>query len=142
MTPPDDDEKSLFARQDGESAEIASRLAAEIAARHGPRDETPLSLQSRDASGALLCGMNGVIHWRWLYVRNFWVAPERRALGLGTALMTEVERLAREKGCVGIYLDTFEEGAASFYERLGFARCGRIENFPPGAARIFLAKGL
>ena len=142
MTAPSDDEKSLFARQDGESAGIASRLAAEIARRHGPRDETPLSIEARGEDGAPLCGMNGVIHWRWLYIRHFWVAPVLRAQGLGRALMEEVERLAREKGCVGIYLDTFEEGAARFYERLGFARCGRIENFPPGAARIFLAKQL
>jgi len=141
MTPPGDDEKLLFQRHEGsESTQIAQLLAEEIAARHGPRDEKPLSIEARDADGALICGMNGVIHWRWLYVRHFWVAPEQRAQGLGTALMVEVERLAREKGCVGIYLDTFEEGAARVYERLGLARCGRIENFPRGAARIFLAK--
>ena len=125
-----------------ESADVAARLGAEIAARFGPREETALSLVLRDGDGALIAGLNGVIHWRWLYVRHFWVARERRAQGLGTALMAEVERLAREKGCVGIYLDTFEEGAARFYERLNFARRGRIENFPQGAARIFLAKRL
>jgi GNAT superfamily N-acetyltransferase len=143
MTGPGDDEKLLFQRHEGrESAEIAARLAEEIAARHGPRDETSLFIEARDDDGALLCGMNGVVHWRWLYVRHFWVAPERRKQGLGRALMAEVERLAREKGCVGIYLDTFDEGAARFYARSGFARCGQIENFPPGATRIFLAKRL
>lgn len=143
MTPPGDDEKLLFQRHEGsKSRRIAKLLAEEIASRHGPRDEKPLSVEAREADGALICGMNGVIYWRWLYVRHFWVAPSRRAGGLGRVLMAEVEGVAREKGCVGIYLDTFEEGAASFYERLGFARCGRIENFPPGAARIFLAKGL
>ena len=143
MTAPSEDEKLLFQRhEDSEATQVAELLAEEIASRHGPRDETPLSIQTRDADGALIYGINGVIHWRWLYVRHFWVAPERRAQGLGTALMAEVERLAREKGCVGIYLDTFEEGAARFYERSGFARCGRIENFPQGAARIFLAKRL
>ena len=45
-------------------------------------------------------------------------------------------------GCVGVYLDTFEESAAAFYESRGFVRNGRIENFPPGAARIFLSKAL
>jgi GNAT superfamily N-acetyltransferase len=143
MTAPGDDEKPLFQRHEGgESTEIGARLAQEIASRFGPRDETPFSIHARDVDGALLCGVNGVIHWRWLYVRHFWVAPGRRGEGLGHALMAEVERLAREKGCVGIYLDTFEEGAARFYERLGFERSGRIENFPPAAARIFLAKRL
>ncbi len=143
MTAPGDDEKPLFQRQEGsESAELARRLTEEIVARHGPRDEKPFSVYARDMEGALLCGVNGVTHWRWLYVRHFWVAPERRAQGLGRALMAEVERLALERGCVGLYLDTFEEGAALFYERLGFARCGRITDFPLGAARVFLAKRL
>jgi GNAT superfamily N-acetyltransferase len=141
MTAPSDDGKTLFARHEGgESAEIAVLLAQEVANRHGPRDEKPFSIEARDAEGALLGGMNGVIHWRWLYVRHFWVAPQKRAQGFGRALMAEVEKYAQESGCIGIYLDTFEEGAARFYERLGFARCGRIENFPQGAARVFLAK--
>ncbi len=140
MTAPSDDEKTSFQRREGESAEIAARLAQEVASRHGPRDETAFSIETRDAEDALLSGMNGVIHWRWLYVRHFWVAPEKRAQGFGRALMAEVESLARERGCIGIYLDTFEEGAARFYERSGFARCGRIEEFPQGAARLLLTK--
>ena len=147
MTALGDDEKSLgvlrLQRRAGtESPELASLLAKEIAARHGPRDEKPLFIDACGEDGALICGMNGVIHWRWLYVRHFWVAPDWRGQGLGRALMREAERVAREEGCVGIYLDSFEEGAARFYERLGFARCGRIENFPKGAARVFLAKPL
>jgi GNAT superfamily N-acetyltransferase len=143
MTAPGDDEKLFFQRYEGrESAQIAELLAKEIAARHGRRDETPLFIEARDESGAPICGMNGIIHWRWLYVRHFWVAPARRTQGLGRSLMAEVERLAREKQCAGIYLDTFDESAARFYEHLRFARCGRIENFPPGATRISLARRL
>jgi GNAT superfamily N-acetyltransferase len=141
MTAPSDDEKTSFQRREGgESAEIAGLLAQEVASRLGARDEQPFCIEARDAEGALSGGMNGVIHWRWLYVRHFWIAPQKRAQGFGRALMAEVESFARERGCVGIYLDTFEEGAARFYERLGFARCGRIEDFPQGAARVFLAK--
>ncbi len=141
MTAPSDDEKTSFRlREDAESAEIAELLAKEVARRHGPRGEKPFCIEARDVEGARLGGMNGVIHWRWLYVRHFWVAPEKRAQGFGRALMAEVESFARARGCIGIYLDTFEEGAARFYERSGFARCGRIEGFPPGAARVFLAK--
>ena len=132
-----------FHRDDArEDAELAQMLGAEIAAGFGPRDETPLTICARDEEGALICGVNGVTHWRWLYVRHLWVAPAFRANGLGRALMARAEGAARERRCVGVYLDTFDEGAAAFYERLGFARRGRIENFPPGAARIFLSKPL
>src|SRR5208283_1799855 len=54
MTAPSEDEKLLFQRhEDSEATQVAELLAEEIASRHGPRDETPLSIQTRDADGAL-----------------------------------------------------------------------------------------
>jgi hypothetical protein len=41
-----------------------------------------------------------------------------------------------------MYLDTFDPGATYFYRKCGFITAGRIENFPPGAARTFLCKRL
>jgi GNAT superfamily N-acetyltransferase len=125
-----------------ETPEIGERLGAEIAARIGPRDERPLSILARDAGGAVIAGLNGVSHWRWLYVRHLYVAPGWRGQGLGRRLLAEAEQVARARACVGVYLDTFEESAAVFYERRGFVRHGRIENFPVGVARIFLSKAL
>jgi GNAT superfamily N-acetyltransferase len=125
-----------------ETPEIGERLGAEIAARIGPRDERPLSILARDAGGAVIAGLNGVSHWRWLYVRHLYVAPGWRGQGLGRRLLAEAEQVARARACVGVYLDTFEESAAIFYERRGFVRHGRIENFPVGASRIFLSKAL
>lgn len=125
-----------------ETPEIGVILGAEVAARLGPRDERPLSILARDAAGAVVAGLNGVSHWRWLYVRHLYVAPGWRGQGLGRRLLAQGEEAARARGCVGVYLDTFEESAAAFYESRGFVRNGRIENFPLGAARIFLSKAL
>jgi GNAT superfamily N-acetyltransferase len=125
-----------------ETPEIGEALGAEVGDRLGPRDEQPLSILARDPVGVLVAGLNGVSHWRWLYVRHLYVAPGWRGQGLGRGLLAQVEDAARARGCVGVYLDTFEESAAVFYERCGFVRHGRIENFPVGAARIFLAKSL
>ena len=122
------------------SAEIAQRLGAEVAARFGPRDETPLAILARDATGALIGGVNGVTHWRWLYVRHLWVAPDARGMGLGRELLTLAEDAARARGAIGVYLDTFDDGAAAFYERCGFARFGKIGDFPQGFSRTFLMK--
>jgi len=125
-----------------ESTKIAELLGAEVAARFGPRDEQPLTIIARDAAGALAGGVNGVSHWRWLYIRHFFITPIWRRQGLGRRLIEQAETAAIARGCIGIYLDTFEESAAAFYERCGFTRCGRIENFPAGAARIYLSKAL
>jgi len=124
-----------------EATEIAKLLGAEVARRFGPRDERPLSIVMRK-DRALVAGLNGVSHWRWLYVRHFFVAEAWRGQGVGRRLMARAEAAARERGCVGIYLDTFEAGAERFYEKLGFERCGAIENFPVGATRRYLRKPL
>ncbi len=125
-----------------ESAEIAARLGAEIAARFGPRDEAPLSVVIRDGTGALIGGLNGVIHWRWLYIRHVWVEETRRGGGLATQLMARAEDAARARGAVGAYIDTFDPEVAAFYERLEFAPVGSIADFPPGGRRYFLSKPL
>jgi hypothetical protein len=49
---------------------------------------------------------------------------------------------ARARQCVGLYLDTFDPGAAQFYEHCGFLRFGQIDDFLPGHARAFLYKKL
>lgn len=125
-----------------ESAEVAARLAAEIAARYGPRDEAPLSLIMRDGAGALIAGLNGVTHWRWLYIRRLWVAPSRRGEGLASQLIAAAERAARDRGAIGAYIDTFDPRVAAFYMRRGFSRVGEIADFPLGGQRIFLSKRL
>ncbi|MGO8737879.1 GNAT family N-acetyltransferase [Rhodoblastus sp.] len=123
-------------------AQTAARLAEDVAATFGPRDESPFALAAHESSGGWIGGIRGVIHWRWLYVAQLFVAPGWRGQGLGRALLAEAESLAREKNCVGIYLDTFSPNAEGFYRAQGFAVAGRIENFPPGAARTFLSKPL
>ncbi len=122
--------------------ETAARLAGEVAAEFGPRGESPFALAAHDASGGWIGGIKGVIHWRWLYVAQFFVVPDWRGKGVGCALLTEAEVFARAQNCVGLYLDTFSPAAVSFYLARGFVVAGRIENFPPGAARIFLSKSL
>lgn len=123
-----------------ESPAVASALAVEIAARFPPRDETPFSILAHDGAGALVGGVNGATHWRWLYVRHLWVAPQLRGHGLGRHLLERAEGMAQTRGCVGLYLDSFDPSTISFYERCGFSSCGAIEDFPPGHSRIFASK--
>ena len=124
-----------------DAAIVAAALAAEIAAGFGPRNETPLSIVA-SAGSAVVGGLNGSTHWGWCYIRHLWVKEDWRRRGLGLRLLDEAETQARARQCVGLYVDTFDAGAAAFYERAGFARIGQVEDFPPGHARIFLSKRL
>ena len=118
---------------------VAASLAAEIATRFAPPDGSPLSIVASDGS-AVVGGLNGVSHWGWCYIRHLWVRADWRKRGLGRRLLAEAETQARARTCVGLYVDTFDPGAATFYQRAGFVQFGAIENFPPGHARMFLRK--
>lgn len=125
-----------------ENAGVAKRLGAEMAARFGPRDESPISILAHDEQGALVGGLNGVTHWRWLYVKHLWVAPAGRGRGLGRDLLARAEAAAQARGCIGAYVDTFGPATAEFYERCGYARFGELQDFPPGHRRTFSSKRL
>jgi GNAT superfamily N-acetyltransferase len=135
-------EKPKLNTEAGESAEIAARLGAEIAAQFGQRDETPFSILARSVEGELVGGLNGVVHWRWLYIRHLWVATTARGDGLGRRLIAAAEAQARSRNCVGVYIDTFDSRIALYYEGEGFSRAGEIVDFPPGGQRIYLSKTL
>jgi ribosomal protein S18 acetylase RimI-like enzyme len=74
---------------------------------------------------------------------NLNVRPDMRGRGLATALIREMERLARAAGHEAIYLGVHEENAParSLYERLGYRP---IEGAPLDAARrvVRMAKRL
>ena len=125
---------------------VAASLAAEIASGFGAPNGLPLAIIASfgDEVGGdtVVGGLNGVTHWDWCYIRHLWVQADWRRRGLGHRLLAEAETQARARQCVGLYVGTFDPGAAAFYERAGFERFGRIEDFPPGHARIFLRKRL
>ena len=115
-------------------------LSAYNAATVGPTERQQVALVVRDAAGAITGGLWGKIGYRWLFVEFLAIAPEHKGRGTGRDLMQRAEALARDAGCIGIWLDTFSFQARGFYEKLGFGHFGTIDDFPPGHARFFLSK--
>lgn len=89
-----------------------------------------------------LGGLTARITQRWLFLHLLAVAPGSRGRRIGTRLMQAIEEEARRRDCLGIWLDTYSFQAPGFYAGLGFQEVGRIPDYPPGQARIFLAKRL
>jgi GNAT superfamily N-acetyltransferase len=95
-----------------------------------------------ERDGELIGGLSGYSLYGWLCVEVLWVAEHHRRRGIGRALMAEVEMLARERRCVGIYLDTFDFQASAFYERLGYRQFGRLPKWPGGHLRLCYCKSI
>jgi GNAT superfamily N-acetyltransferase len=103
-------------------------------------DRQPVQVVARADDGRVVGGLLGDMNLGWLFVSALWVERASRRSGIGARLLREAEARARERGCVGIYLDTYSFQARPFYERLGFRLFGELPDCPPGGAKYYLHK--
>jgi GNAT superfamily N-acetyltransferase len=121
---------------------IESGLTAHATGLGLRTDWSPRWIIARDEDEVVQAGIRFVPAFEWLFVNWLWVADRYRKHGVGSQLMAGAEAAARERGCRGAYLDTFTFQAPKFYERLGYREFGRLNDFPPGHARIWFSKAL
>lgn len=65
------------------------------------------------------------------HILNLAIHPDHRRRGYGTALMVEVLKILKEKGCRFIYLEVRKSNTSAklFYERFGFRIAGVRKNY-------------
>jgi GNAT superfamily N-acetyltransferase len=101
-----------------------------------------LALLIQDSAGAVSGGLWGRIFYDWLVVELLFIPEPLRRTGLGRRLLSQAEQHARDRGCIGIWLDTFSFQARPFYEKLGFTVFGQLDDYPQGMSRYWLQKRL
>lgn len=91
------------------------------------------------AIGALRRHANGVGEVKRMFVRS-----EARGLGVGGAVLTRIESLARQERLTRIVLETGSnfDAARRVYERGGFVACEPVLDYPPSPWTAFYAKSL
>ncbi len=105
-------------------------------------DAEPLRLFLRDEKGEVVGGLLADTYWGWLDVGSIWVAEHLREHGYGRELMARAEAEGLRRGCTQAFLDTFSFQAREFYQRLGYAVAGTLDEFPPGHRRFLMRKRL
>ena len=109
------------------------------------QDENFIDLSRKVLSedGKILAGIIVRMYcWRCIYIDTFWIDESMRGEGLGTLLLEEVERVAKENGSHLIHLDTFDFQAKDFYLAHGYSVFGELEDCPKGHTRYFMSKVL
>lgn len=102
-----------------------------------------LSRKVLSEDGKILAGIIVRMYcWRCIYIDTFWIDESMRGEGLGTLLLEEVERVAKENGSQLIHLDTFDFQAKDFYLAHGYSVFGELEDCPKGHTRYFMSKVL
>lgn len=92
--------------------------------------------------GTIAGGLMGRTSYDWLYIELLFVPQAARGNGIGAELVRMALDEARRRDAIGAWVDTFGARAAAFYQRLGFAVFGTLEDFPPGNTRYFLQQRL
>lgn len=95
----------------------------------------------QDASGQIIAGILSKMYcWNCLYIDALWVKEDYREEGLGTKLITEIEKVAKEKDCHLMHLDTFDFQAKDFYSKNGYEVFGTLDDCPKEHKRYFMKK--
>lgn len=101
----------------------------------------PLAVLINDpVTGETLGGLWGKTVYDWLFVELFVVPESFRGQRLGSEILERAETIARERGCVGAWLDTYAFQAPDFYKKHGYELFGVIEDHPRGLRRFFFKK--
>ncbi|WP_214629233.1 GNAT family N-acetyltransferase [Paenibacillus agaridevorans] len=87
-----------------------------------------VNLYLKDVDGNIYGGLVGEICWNWLEVQYLFIDDAYRKFGYGKKLLSEAEKIAKEKMCDFIKLDTLSFQAFDFYKKQGFAVFGTIHN--------------
>ena len=126
----------------GDRDAVVAGLVAYNAEHEYPWPWQDLDLVLRDSNGAVAGGMLGETNAGWLFIKALWVVEHLRGRGHGRSLLAAAERAAKDRGCIGVYLDTYSFQARPFYERAGYTVFGELTDHPLGGAKYYLSKRL
>jgi GNAT superfamily N-acetyltransferase len=130
------------AATDAESADLRDAIHEFNFAATGFRDGRSLSCFLRDASGALVAGIDGFTWGGYARVDYLWVTESLRGRGLGSRLLDAAEREAQRRGCGTIVLDTHSFQAPDLYRTRGYAEVGTTVDTPRGYTQTLFQKTL
>lgn len=121
-------------------AAILDALKAYNVGRFGESDRRELSISLQDSDSKTTRGLVGYTGRGWLYISLLFVPEELRGQGIGPKLLTMAEGEARNRGCIGVYIDTMSPDALKIYLRHGFSRIGELDHLAGGHIVTWLAK--
>jgi GNAT superfamily N-acetyltransferase len=108
----------------------------------GERDNPGITIRliAKDVTGQVMGGLLAWTTLRNMILDGVWVDESYRGRGLGTRLMMEAERIARNAGCIACQTNSFSFQAPDFFQKLGYVTYGVSDGYPPPATESYFIK--
>lgn len=71
-----------------------------------------------------------------------WVSKDLRGQHIGSSILMQAEKVAKERGCKYAFLDTFSFQALEFYKKFGYKEVFTLEEYPLTGKRHYFTKEL
>lgn len=106
------------------------------------KNSKDLGIYLQDDTGKKVAGLIGNTHGNWLSVKFLWVSKELRGQRIGSEILKQAEKTAKERGCKYAFLDTFSFQAPLFYKKYGYKEVFALEHYPVTGKRHYFTKNL
>ena len=120
---------------------LEDRMAQAAVEAAGVGEESEFAVLVRDG-GRVVAGASGVMWGGGCQLHVVWVDETLRKAGIGRALMAEVERQAKLRGCRLVMGLTYDVLIGDFYDRLGYRTIGLLEDCPAGTTTRWYRRDL
>jgi len=99
-----------------------------------------IKLIIKDQSGEFVGGLSAWTTLQNLIFDYIWIEKRFRRKGLGRILMLEMEKIARESGCIASQAYCFSFHAPGFFEKMGYKIFAISNGYPPPTTELYLIK--
>jgi ribosomal protein S18 acetylase RimI-like enzyme len=101
---------------------------------------TKIKLIIKDQEGQLTGGLSAWTTLSNLIFETIWIDERFRGKGLGSVLMLEMERIARQAGCIASQAYCFSFQAPGFFQKMGYTVLGISNGYPAPVEEYYLIK--
>lgn len=116
-------------------------LGADNSRKSGRAEQNDFAILIKGKPGGdTIGGLWAVDDCGWAFIDLLYVPEHLQGNGYGSRLLVDAERVARRRGLIGIWTNTYDFQARGFYERQGFVEFGSLERGPDAAGQSFLKK--
>lgn len=90
------------------------------------------------------CGALALDDPEYAEIKRMYVKPEARRLGIGAAILRNLEALARQeqRTCIRLETGVHQPQALALYRRAGYVECGPFGDYAPDPLSVFMEKEL